>query len=265
MRYSWLGRGLTCFNAMVYLFLLAPIAVVVVSSFGATSYLAFPPRGLTLKWYRQAFADPVYWDTFHTSVWLGVVAATCAVVVGGLAALAIGRYRVRGGRTLATAFMSPLVLPTLVLGLAVLVFTSQAWGPPGIWRLVAAHVVITVPYALRTLLPVIEQLDVTLEEAAGDLGASRAVIFATVTIPVLAPAVAVSFLLAFMISFDELVTALFLAPPNAPTLPMQIYANVQYGLDPTVGAVSAALLAMTAVLLVAGQALTGVRRLTGPA
>lgn len=253
--------GLGVFNAGVYLFLLAPIVVVVASSFGATDYLAFPPRGFSLRWYSEAITDLAYRQTFYNSMWLGLVSAATAVVVGGAAALALGRGNPRGRNLLATFFMSPLVLPTLVFAVALLVFSSQVWGLPGIWRLVVAHVVITIPYVLRTLLPVLEQLDAAVEDAASDLGASRLTVWRTVTLPIVAPAAVASALLAFMISFDEAVLALFLAPPDARTLPIQIYDDVQYGLDPAVAAVSTLLLVLTAVLMAAGQAAVGLRRL----
>ena len=258
-----LSTGLTVFNTAVFAFLLAPIVVVVISSFGETDYLAFPPQGWTLKWYRQALTDPAYWDSFRVSIWLGAVSAVGAVAMGATAAYALGRYRPRGRDALATFFLSPLVLPGLVLGVALLVFSSRFWAPPGIWRLAVAHVVVTVPYVVRTLLPVVEQLDPALEEAARDLGATRWTAVWTVNLRLLAPAVVVSAMLAFLVSFDELVLALFLAPPGLPTLPLQIYSNVQFGLDPTVGAVSTLLLVLTAVLMVAGQAVLGARRRAG--
>lgn len=252
--------ALSIFNTVVFIFLLAPIVVVVASSFGTTDFLAFPPRGWTLQWYREALADPKYWQTFYVSVWLATVSGIGAVALGASAAYALGRYRPPGRNALATFFLSPLVLPSLVLGVALLIFSAQVWAPPGIWRLVVAHLVITIPYVVRTLLPVVEQLDPALEEAARDLGASRWTATRTINLRLLAPAIVVSALLAFLVSFDELVLALFLAPPDTPTLPLQIYSNVQFGLDPTVGAVSTLLLVLTAALMLAGQLLLGARR-----
>jgi putative spermidine/putrescine transport system permease protein len=251
---------LSAFNTGVFVFLLAPIVVVVVSSFGTTDFLAFPPRGWTLQWYQQALADPKYWETSYVSIWLATVSAVGAVVLGASAAYSLGRYRPPGRAALATFFLSPLVLPSLVLGVALLIFSTQVWSPPGIWRLVVAHVVVTIPYVVRTLLPVVEQLNPALEEAARDLGASAWTATRTINLRLLAPAIVVSTLLAFLVSFDELVLALFLAPPDTPTLPLQIYSNVQFGLDPTVGAVSTLLLTLTAALMLAGQLLPRIRR-----
>lgn len=243
-------------NTAIYAFLLAPLVIVAIASFGATNYLRFPPQGWTTEWFTQALSDPVYWSTFYTSLWVGVVSATAATLIGLLVAYALGRYRPRGSGLLGAFFLAPLIMPTLVFGVALLIFSATVWGPPGIWRLVAGHLVLTIPYVVRTSLPVIEQLDLSLDEAAADLGASRLATVRTITMPILAPTVLVSFGLAFLISFDELVLALFLAPPSAPTLPMQIYSNVQFGLDPTVGAVSTMLLALTAAFMILGQLIT---------
>lgn len=254
------GKGLTAFNVLVYAFLLAPLAVVAVSSFGATSYLRFPPQGLTFRWFIEALDSPVYWATFRVSVWVATVSGIAATLIGIAAAYALGRYRPAGRNALSAFFLSPLIMPSLVLGVALLVFSSTVWAPPGIWRLVVGHVVITIPYVVRTTLPVIEQLDPALEEAATDLGAKPWTAVRTVNLPLLLPAIVVSAGLAFLISFDELVLALFLAPPSAPTLPLQIYSNVQFGLDPTVGAVSVLLLVLTGALMLTGQAVMAARR-----
>lgn len=253
------GKTLTAFNVFVYAFLIAPIVVVTVASFGATNYLRFPPQGFTTRWFTDALASPVYLSTFRTSLWVAALSALAATLIGVAAAYALGRYQPAGRNVLAAFFLAPLILPSLVLGVALLVFSSTVWAPAGLWRLIVAHVVITIPYVVRTLLPVIEQLDASLEEAARDLGAARWTAVRTVNLPLLLPAIIVSGGLAFLISFDELVLALFLAPPSAPTLPLQIYSNVQFGLDPTVGAVSTLLLALTGMLMLAGQALVTVR------
>lgn len=257
------GKSLTAFNVLVYAFLLAPLAVVTVASVGATDYLRFPPQGFTFRWFGEALASPVYWATFQVSIWVATVSGIGATLIGIAVAYALGRYRPPGRNVLGAFFLAPLIMPSLVLGVALLIFSSTVWAPPGIWRLVVGHVVITIPYIVRTILPVIEQLDPALEEAATDLGATPWTAVRTINLPLLFPAIVVSAGLAFLISFDELVLALFLAPPSAPTLPLQIYSNVQFGLDPTVGAVSVLLLLLTGALMLAGQAvMTARHRLT---
>jgi putative spermidine/putrescine transport system permease protein len=246
--------GLSAFNIIALLFVLSPIIVVVISSFGATMYMRFPPQGFTFKWYAQALSDRNYWNSFQTSVFIAVIAAMAATFTGALAAWALVRYSVRGRMLLENAFLLPLTLPHLILGIAILTLTQPMGLGSSIARLVVAHVVITIPYVLRVLMPVISELRVELEEAAADLGATRRAVLWTITLPLLLPSVLVSAALAFMVSFDELVLSLFLAPPAQRTLPMQIFSNVEFGLDPSVGAVSTLLLTATFVVMLLGQA-----------
>ena len=255
------GKGLVVFNVAVYVFLLAPIIVIVVSSIGSTGFLRFPPEGFTFRWYGQALFDPKYAQSLYVSVWVGAVTALMATLVGGSAAVALTRGRLSGKSAVSSLLMSPLVLPTLVLGVAMLLLVSKLRINGTIWPLVAAHLVITIPYVLRTLVPILEHLDPALEEASADLGASRMSTFWHVTVPQVRTGVAAGALLAFVISFDEVVLALFLTPPGTQTLPMTIYSVVQFALDPTVAAVASLLLVFTAIVMVTASKLIGLKRL----
>lgn len=249
---------LSAFNTLVVLFLLAPLIVVIISSFGATDYLRFPPRGFSFDWYIKAAEDNRYWRALWTSVYVGVAAALAATVLGFLAAWALVRHRVPGGDVLQAVFMLPLTLPHLVLGIAFLVLTQPLGLGGTIWRLAFAHVIVTIPFVLRVLMPVVAQLSTVIEQAAADLGANKRTILSTITIPLLIQPLVTAFLLAFIISFDELSLSLFLAPPSQYTLPLQIYSNVEFTLDATVGAVSAAIIAITLAAALLAQKL-GVR------
>ncbi len=255
------GRILAGFNVLVYLFLLAPIIVIVASSFGPTGYLAFPPQGVSLRWYEQALGSSDYLGPFQTSLGIAFTVAGLATIAGTLAAIALVRFQFPGRLLLASLFLSPLMLPTLVLAVALLLLASQLGVPASSERLVAAHLVIAIPYVLRTAMPVLERFDRSLEEAAQNLGATPLDTFFSITLPIIRPGIAAGALFAFMISFDELVLALFLAGPRSPTLPIKIYSAVQLGLDPTVAAVATLLIVLSMVMLLAGQAVVGVRRL----
>jgi putative spermidine/putrescine transport system permease protein len=166
------------------------------------------------------------------------------------------------GRSLLTAlFLSPLMLPTLVLAVALLLLSSELHLEATTGRLIAAHLIVTVPYVLRTSMPVLQRVDRALEEAARDLGATPISSFFLVTLPLVRSGVLAGALFAFMISFDELVLALFLASPRSPTLPIKIYSAVQLGLDPTVAAIATLLILLSVVVVLVGQAVVGVRRL----
>lgn len=252
---------LVAIAVIAYLFLLAPIIVVTLASFGASQFLSFPPDGFSLQWYRAALTREDFRHGLQVSLIVGIATAVLSGVIGTLSAFALIRHRFRGRELLSALFLSPLVLPSLVLALALLLMSSAVGVGPSLQRLVVAHMVICVPYVLRTLIPVLQRFDVSLEEAAQNLGAGPIATFFLVTLPVIRPALITGIFFAFIISFDEVILALFLAPPRQPTLPIEIYAAVQFSLDPTVAAVSTLLICVTLAFVVISEALFGVRRL----
>lgn len=240
-------RLLGLLSLATFLYLLAPVVVVVGSALGRTSYLAFPPHGLTVHWFALALADPRYAGAFITSLVVAVAAMLLSLLLGLPAAYAMARFHFPGRLLVETAILMPLVLPALVLSIALTLLFSRIGFTAGTPRLVLAHLVICTPYVVRVALPVLQRLDVALEEASQNLGASPFTTFLLVTLPAIRPGAIAAATLAFIVSFDEIDLAIFLADPRAPTLPVTIYSAIQLGIDPTVGAVSALL-----VLLAAG-------------
>ena len=228
-------------------YLLLPVAVVVGSALGETSYLAFPPQGLTLHWFGAALASPRYLRAFGTSCWIAGVTTILALCVGLPAAYALARMRFPGRRSIETAIMMPIVLPALVLAIGLTILCSRLGFTAGGPRLVLAHLVLCAPYVVRVALPVLQRLDASLEEAAQNLGASPLATFLLVTLPAIRPGAIAAATLAFIVSFDEIDLAIFLADPRAPTLPVTIYSAIQLGIDPVVAAVSALLVLLAAI------------------
>jgi putative spermidine/putrescine transport system permease protein len=242
-----LGFGLLAL--VTFLYLLTPILVLVGSAFGATAYLVFPPQGFTLHWFAAALADTRYLDAFSTSLLIGCAAMALSLVTGLPAAYALARFDFPGRRLVETALLMPLVLPAIVLSIALTLVFSHIGFTAGSSRLVVAHLVLCVPYVIRVALPVLERLDRSLEEAGQTLGASPVATFFLVTLPAIRPGAIAAATLAFIVSFDEIDLAIFLANPRAPTLPVTIYSAIQLGVDPTVGAVSALLVLVAAVAM----------------
>ena len=244
-------RALGVINLLILLYLLLPIIVVVGSALGTTGYLAFPPHGLTLHWFGAALRDPRYVDAFLTSLGVAASSTVLSLLLGVPAAYALARYDFAGKRILETALMLPLILPALVLSIALTLVFSRIGFTAGTPRLIIAHLVLCTPYVVRVALPVLQRLDVVLEEAAQNLGASPLTGLLLVTLPAIRPGAIAAAVLAFIVSFDELDLAIFLAAPRSPTLPVVIYSSVQLGIDPTIGAVSAllVLLATTGMAL----------------
>ncbi len=247
-----------CVTAFAYLIL--PILVVVAAPFGDTGYLAFPPKGFTLQWYSAALADTRYLGGFLTSLKIGVVTALISSVVGILAAYALTRYDFPGRSLVEALFLSPLILPTLVLAVGLSLYFTKIGFVAGTSRLIAAHLVVCIPYVIRVTLPILRRFDRTLEEAAQNLGASPFQTFYLILLPVIRPGIIAGAVMAFITSFDEVVLALFLASPGEPTLPVMIYSAVQLGFEPTVAAVSGLLVVLTVFLMLLYQVFGGVRQ-----
>lgn len=244
------GLVLAGLCVIAFAYLLLPIFVVVAAPFGDTGYLAFPPQGLTLRWYAAALHDTRFLDGLRVSLTVGTMAAAISTIIGVLAAYALTRYRFRGRSLIEALFLSPLILPTLVLAVALSLLFTRLGIEPSLGRLVAAHVVVCTPYVIRVSTPVLKRFDRTLEEAAQNLGATPLQTFFLVLLPVVRPAIVAGAVMAFITSFDEVVLALFLAKPGQPTLPVMIYSAVQLGFEPTVAAVSGLLVMAIAFFMV---------------
>lgn len=254
-RYSWGGL-----ITLLYLFLLAPIIIVVVISFDTQSFLSFPPQGFTLDWYARLADNASFVRGFQVS--LVVASCTCllATVVGVPAALALSRRRFRGRGALTSLFVAPLMVPTVVLGLALLLVLSPLALTGSYPGLVLAHLAITIPYVVRTTSMSLLTTDAACEEAAKILGANSLNVFRRVTFPLIRPGVLAGAVIAFLISFDEAVISLFVVGPSATTLPVEIFRYVQFRTDPQVAALSSVLIAISLVLVVVVERAIGLRR-----
>ncbi len=234
---------------LIALFILAPLIVVAVSSFTSAGYLTFPPQGFSFKWYGAIMQNPKFVSSFLTSAKLGVATMVISVVSGLLAAYAMHNYPSRLGRALEQVFLSPLMLPAVVLGLGLL-FALSASGWLGTFLgALLAHVVIASPFVVRSCLAGLRSMDPRLEEASRSLGAGPVRTFMRVVVPAVGGSVASGAIFAFVISFDEAVVTLFLTGPHFSTLPVTIFTYVQYSNDPTVAAVSTVLIVFCVVLV----------------
>jgi putative spermidine/putrescine transport system permease protein len=241
-----LGRLVNAtFQALVYLYLLAPILIVIPVSFSEASYLVFPPRGFSWRWYANFFSLRELTDSLALSARLAASVTATSTVIGTMAAFALVRYRFRGRDLLRTIFLSPMVLPGVVLGIGFLIFFSRTRLIHSFWSLFFAHLVVTLPYVIRTVSATLQGFPRVLEEAAASLGAPPWKGFWTVTLPVIKPGIMAGAIFAFIISFDELVISIFLTGPRLSTLPVQIYNYIEFTSDPTIAAISVILILLT--------------------
>jgi putative spermidine/putrescine transport system permease protein len=250
-------------SVIALLVLVAPVIVVLVTSFTDSRSLRFPPPALSLRWYRSLF-DPVQSAQIHAAVWNSVViagsATTIAVVLGTAAALAIARRRTWWAQTLDAVFMSPLILPTLAFGLAALMFFSTLGLPLSIPLMIVGHVAVIVPFVLRTTIASLSQLDRGLLDTSASLGAGPLYTFRRVTLPVIRPGILAGAFIAFMASLDNVSVSLFLAGPETDVLPIRMWSMLESTLDVRTAAVSGVLIFTTALLVVVMDRVVGLTR-----
>ncbi len=249
------------FHTLFILFILAPLVAVVVVSFTSKGYLSMPTDGLSLRWFKAIFNYPGFIDAFWMSLYLGVGASTIAVALAIPAAVAIGRYRFPGRDGISALFMSPMMIPAVVLGVSFLRFFSQIGLSGTFIGITLAHVVLVMPYALRLVLASITGLPRDAEEAAATLGASRWTVFRRITLPLILPGVAGGWLLAFITSFDEVTMSIFVASPETMTLPVRMYHHIAQTIDPLIASISTVLIVMTVALMVLLDRLYGLDRI----
>ncbi len=249
------------FHTLFILFILAPLVAVVVVSFTSKGYLSMPTDGLSLRWFKAIFNYPGFIDAFWMSLYLGIGASTIAVALAIPAAVAIGRYRFPGRDGISALFMSPMMIPAVVLGVSFLRFFSQIGLSGTFIGITLAHVVLVMPYALRLVLASITGLPRDAEEAAATLGASRWTVFRRITLPLILPGVAGGWLLAFITSFDEVTMSIFVASPETMTLPVRMYHHIAQTIDPLIASISTVLIVMTVALMVLLDRLYGLDRI----
>jgi len=241
-------------------YLLVPTVIIVAAAFTATDYIAFPPQGFSLRWFQTLCAMEAVRAAAGRSVAVATAATLTAVMLGVSAAFPLVRGRFRGRQALAALVMSPLILPSLVYGLAALVFVSALGVPLSIPVLVLSHVAIILPYVVRTTMASLALLDPHLEEAARSLGANVAQTFLRVVLPNLLPGIMTGAAFAFISSFDNLTVSLFLAGPRVETLPIRLFAMIEFSLDPAVAAISATLVFVTLAVVVLAHCTVGLTR-----
>lgn len=256
-----LGLLARVFHTLFVAFILAPLVMVIAVSFTDKGYLSLPTEGLSLRWFHAILENPDFIDAFWMSVWLAAISASLAIMISVPAALAIARYRFIGRDAIAAFLLSPLMIPHLVLGVAFLQFYSSIGLGGSFSGLVAAHVILITPYALRLVLSAATGLSTDAENAALTLGASKFTVFRRITLPLIIPGVAGGWLLSFITSFDELTMSVFVSSPATQTLPVKMYHHITQTIDPLIASVSTVLIALTFLLMLVLDRFYGIDRL----
>lgn len=245
-------------------YLVLPLVVIVGASLTTTSYLAFPPQGITLAWYEKLLEDPSYVAAFTTSTVLALAATAAAIVLAIPAALAVARYDFPGKATLSAVLMSPLVLPHIVLGAALLQFGAYFGLTRSFLALLIGHTVIITPFVLRSVLALLSPEQRNLEEASADLGAGPVQTFFLVVLPLIRPGVVTGGIFAFISSWINVELSIFNTTAQLNTIPVKLFNYVQYTIDPTIAAVSAATILAAVVAIVILDLTVGLDMLSEP-
>jgi putative spermidine/putrescine transport system permease protein len=254
------GRaGYLGLNLLLLAFLLLPIAIVLVFALNPTPYISFPPVGVSLRWFQKFFESEDFMNALWLSLWIAACVLVLSVVIGGACALALARGNLPGSAFLTAFFMSPLMLPAILTGLAL--FQSYLLAGIGrpIWGLIMAHTVIAVPYVLRTTLAVLHNFDRRVEEAAAVLGASPSRVFFEVTLPLIQPGVFAGGVFAFIVSFDQFPVSLFLVVPKSETLPVVLFNYMKFDLDGAIAAASMVSILLALAVVLSLEKLIGLR------
>ena len=238
---------------LVVLFLYLPIAILLIFSFNDSALPSFPLSGFTLHWYHDFLTNSELKGALETSAIVAALSSVGAVVLGILSAIALTRRRFRGKAAVSALLLSPLVIPYLVFGISLLLLFHQLGVPRSLLTVVIGHIVISLPYTILVLVPRLDQIDVSLEEAAFDLGASRLRTFRSITLPLILPAVVSALLIAFTTSFDEYAVASFVVG-NRLTFPIYLYSALRFPNQlPQVIAVAVVVLVLSLTVVIAAE------------
>jgi spermidine/putrescine transport system permease protein len=246
-------RGLWAVFWLLVLFLYAPIAVLIVFSFNDREFVSFPWEGFTVRWYRAFLANDTLLGALATSAWIATITAVATTILSVPAAIALVRQRFAGQGLVMGLLLAPLVIPLVVFGIALLIVFNWFGVELSPGTVAVGHIVIALPFAILTLVPRLERIPPSYEEAARDLGAGAFTTFRTITMPLLAPALVSAFLISFVISFDEVVIASFIAGER-PTFPLYLFSQMRLPQNlPPVIAVAVVVMVLSGTVVVAAE------------
>jgi len=253
---------LVAFAALVFAFLMGPLVIILGAALSDTSYLTFPPKGLTLHWFANVFDVAAFRSTLQTSLMLAVGGTALSMGLGIPAAYAMARYRVALPRVLGNVFVLPVLIPEIVLGFSLMKSLAIGLGLPITLSLLVGHALLVLPYCVRVVGASLASFDFSVEEAAVSLGCPRFKAFFTVVLPNIRAGIIAGFILAFITSLNDVSVSIFLTGPGVSTLPIQLLAYMEQFFDPTIAAVSVFMMAVTVAVMAVVERTLGLTFLT---
>lgn len=244
------NKLLTAYAVIIFAFLIIPLLIITVTAFGKGSAITFPIESVSMKWFANVFTLKSFRRSFLTSLEVALLATLSALIVGIPAAYALSRFHMKGKRMLKSVFLSPTIVPGIVIGFILYQFLVLTLRIPVLISLLAGHFMVTLPYVIRVVGASMEQFDFSVEEAAWSLGCPRGVAFFKVVLPNVTSGISSAFMLAFINSFNNIPVSMFLSGPGVTTFPSTLMNYIEYNYNPTVSAVSVFLMAATVIIMV---------------
>jgi putative spermidine/putrescine transport system permease protein len=238
-------------------FLVLPIAVVAVAAFNDKAILSFPPQAWSLRWFARAVEYQDFRDGFRNGLIVTAWSSTIALVVGAMFAFVLDRYRFRAKTIIEGVLLSPLVIPHFTVGLGFLILAAQVGWTRTFAVVIACHIILVLPFVLRSVYVSLRNLDQSYELAAASLGAPPLLVLVTITIPLLLPGLVSGWLFAAILSFNEFTASLFVTAQRTQTLPVAMYNYVREFADPSMAALSVMYIVGTAGLITFANAFLG--------
>ena len=237
-------------SGLVFFFLIAPIFIVIPISFSSSKFLQFPPPGFSLQWYEHYFGSRDWLEPTLVSFQVAFFTTIAATILGTMLALALVKGKFPGKNIVYSIAISPIIVPFIITAIAIYFFYSKLHLVGTIHGMVAAHTIMAIPFVLILVSTTLKGFDETLERAALSLGASPLKTFLFVTLPIIRPGVISGAFFAFIVSFDELVIAIFISGIHAVTLPKRMWDNIRLEIDPTIAAVASMLIVLSIFMMV---------------
>ena len=255
-------KGLTLFSILVFAFLFLPLLIIAVTAFGNEPTIMFPIHGFSLEWFEKAISSQSFQKAFGLSLQIALLSTIAALIVGIPAAYALSRYSVKGKKFIKNFFLSPTIVPGIVVGYALFQFVVIKLKFPIYEGLLLGHFLVVLPYIIRVVGGSLEQFDYSIEEVAWSLGCPKFQAFFFFFLPNISSGIISSFLLAFINSFNNIPVSMFLSGPGISTLPASLMSYVEYNYDPTVSAVSVLLMVATVIVMFVVEKTLGISALT---
>lgn len=247
-------------NIIILLYLLFPLAVIMLYSFNSTSSLKFPLEGFTLRWYGEVVRDKSFLASLRHSVYVALAVSAIAVVIGSLASFALTRYNFKFKNIVSFSVLIPITLPAIILGISLLSFFAALDFKRSLLTVIFGHCIFCIPFAVLVMNSRLSGFDISVEEAAKDLGATAIQTFRYVTFPLIRPSIIGIMMLTFALSFDEFLVTFFIIGKRN-TLPIVIWGMLRRGVSPTINAIATMVLFISMTLIVVANKYAKIRTL----